>query len=76
MKAIGFGSHCNEAHLRQLASRFGERGESLAVIDGVQLVVASRRRPARRALSHGWPIGAGKESGIGAREPAVQRLIF
>ena len=50
MKAIGFGSHCNEAHLRQLASRFGERGEYLAAIDGVQLVESFEAAAAE--LSH------------------------
>ena len=50
MKAVGFGSHCNEAHLRGLAARFGERGEYLAAIDGVQLVESFEAAAAE--LSH------------------------
>ena len=38
MKALSFGSGCNAAHLQNLASRFGQNGEYLAAIDGVQLV--------------------------------------
>ena len=50
MKAIGFGSECNAAHLQELAGRFGERGEYLAAIDGVQLVESFEAAAAE--LSH------------------------
>jgi hypothetical protein len=50
MKAIGFGSGCNTAHLRELAGRFGERGEYLAAIDGLQLVESFEAAAAE--LSH------------------------
>jgi hypothetical protein len=50
MKAIGFGSGCNAAHLQELAGWFGERGEYLAAIDGVQLVESFEAAAAE--LSH------------------------
>lgn len=55
MKAIGFGSGFNKSHLREIAGQFGERGEYLAAIDGMQLVESFEAAAAE--LSH---TGAGR----------------